>query len=61
MWFDYFSVANCKNCYACVRVCPVNAIEIKKLELSKKDVLSVISDSMPVLKNIKYYLQKFPQ
>ena len=29
MWFDYFSVANCKNCYACVRVCPVNAIEIK--------------------------------
>lgn len=29
MWFDNFSKGNCKNCYACVRVCPVNAIEIK--------------------------------
>lgn len=29
MWFVSFSKANCKNCYACVRVCPVNAIEVK--------------------------------
>lgn len=29
MWFDNFNKGNCKNCYACVRVCPVNAIEIK--------------------------------
>lgn len=29
MWFDDFSKENCKNCYACVRVCPVDAIEIK--------------------------------
>ena len=29
MWFANFSKGNCKNCYACVRVCPVNAIEIK--------------------------------
>lgn len=29
MWFNNFSKKNCKNCYACIRVCPVNAIEIK--------------------------------
>ncbi|MDU6115171.1 MAG: [Fe-Fe] hydrogenase large subunit C-terminal domain-containing protein [Paeniclostridium sordellii] len=29
MWFMRFSKANCKNCYACARVCPVNAIKIK--------------------------------
>ena len=25
-----FSEANCKNCYACVRACPVQSIKIKK-------------------------------
>lgn len=29
MWFVNFSKTNCKNCYACVRVCPVNAIRVK--------------------------------
>lgn len=29
MWFMSFSKASCKNCYACARVCPVNAIKIK--------------------------------
>lgn len=29
MWFVNFSKSNCKNCYACVRVCPVNAVEVK--------------------------------
>lgn len=29
MWFNNFTKKNCKNCYACIRVCPVNAIEIK--------------------------------
>lgn len=30
MWIINFSKANCKNCYACVRACPVHAIEVKK-------------------------------
>ncbi len=29
MWIINFSKANCKNCYACARVCPVHAIEVK--------------------------------
>ena len=29
MWFASFSKAHCRNCYACIRVCPVNAIEVK--------------------------------
>lgn len=29
MWFMGFSKANCKNCYACIRVCPVHAIKVK--------------------------------
>ncbi len=29
MWIINFSEANCKNCYACVRSCPVHAIEVK--------------------------------
>lgn len=29
MWFVNFSKTNCKNCYACVRACPVNAIRVK--------------------------------
>lgn len=29
MWFVSFSKAHCRNCYACIRVCPVNAIEVK--------------------------------
>lgn len=29
MWIIDFSEANCKNCYACVRACPVHAIEVK--------------------------------
>lgn len=28
MWFMGFSKANCKNCYACIRVCPVHAIKV---------------------------------
>ncbi len=29
MWFVGFSKTNCKNCYACVRQCPVHAITVK--------------------------------
>ena len=29
MWFVDLNKINCKNCYACVRNCPVNAIKIK--------------------------------
>jgi iron only hydrogenase large subunit-like protein/uncharacterized Fe-S cluster-containing protein len=29
MWIINFSEADCKNCYACVRACPVHAIEVK--------------------------------
>lgn len=29
MWIIDFLKANCKNCYACVRACPVNAIKIQ--------------------------------
>ena len=29
MWIINFSEANCKNCYACVRACPVHAIKVK--------------------------------
>ncbi|MDK2585426.1 [Fe-Fe] hydrogenase large subunit C-terminal domain-containing protein [Romboutsia sedimentorum] len=29
MWFMGFSKANCQNCYACVRACPVHAIKVK--------------------------------
>lgn len=29
MWFMRFSRANCKNCYACARACPVQAIKVK--------------------------------
>lgn len=29
MWIIDFSKANCKNCYACVRVCPVSAIKVQ--------------------------------
>ncbi|WP_069997513.1 [Fe-Fe] hydrogenase large subunit C-terminal domain-containing protein [Cellulosilyticum sp. I15G10I2] len=29
MWIINFSKANCKNCYACVRSCPVHAISVK--------------------------------
>lgn len=29
MWIINFSKANCKNCYACVRACPVHAISVK--------------------------------
>ncbi len=29
MWIINFSKANCKNCYACARACPVHAIEVK--------------------------------
>lgn len=29
MWFTSLSKANCKNCYACIRVCPVHAIKVK--------------------------------
>lgn len=29
MWIINFSRANCKNCYACARACPVHAIEVK--------------------------------
>lgn len=29
MWFASFSKAHCRNCYACIKVCPVNAIEVK--------------------------------
>lgn len=29
MWIIDFSKANCKNCYACVRACPVNAIKVQ--------------------------------
>lgn len=30
MWIINFKEANCKNCYACVRACPVHAIKVKK-------------------------------
>lgn len=29
MWIIGFSKANCKNCYACVRACPVSAIKVQ--------------------------------
>jgi len=29
MWIIDFSKANCKNCYACVRACPVSAIKVQ--------------------------------
>lgn len=29
MWIIDFLKANCKNCYACVRACPVNAIKVQ--------------------------------
>ncbi|HSQ88473.1 4Fe-4S binding protein, partial [Romboutsia sp.] len=29
MWFMEISKANCKNCYACIRVCPVHAIKVE--------------------------------
>ena len=29
MWIIDFSKANCKNCYACVRACPVGAIKVQ--------------------------------
>ncbi|MDF2612626.1 MAG: 4Fe-4S dicluster protein [Clostridia bacterium] len=29
MWIINFSAANCKNCYACVRSCPVHAIKVQ--------------------------------
>lgn len=29
MWFKNFEKKNCKNCYACIRTCPVNAIRVK--------------------------------
>ena len=29
MWIINFSAANCKNCYACVRACPVHAIKVQ--------------------------------
>lgn len=29
MWIINFSKANCKNCYACVRACPVEAIKVQ--------------------------------
>lgn len=29
MWIIDFSKANCKNCYACVRACPVHAIQVQ--------------------------------
>ena len=36
MWFENFSNKNCKQCYACIRVCPVNAIEIKNEETQEE-------------------------
>ncbi|MGL6108039.1 [Fe-Fe] hydrogenase large subunit C-terminal domain-containing protein [Romboutsia sp.] len=32
MWFMGFSNVNCKDCYACARVCPVHAIKVKDKE-----------------------------
>ena len=29
MWFMEISKANCKNCYACIRECPVHAIKVE--------------------------------
>ena len=29
MWIIDFFKSNCKNCYACVRACPVNAIKVQ--------------------------------
>lgn len=29
MWFSKFQKKRCRNCYACVRTCPVNAIRVK--------------------------------
>lgn len=34
MWFMGFSKANCKNCYACLRVCPVHAIKVKNEQVN---------------------------
>ena len=34
MWIINFSRANCKNCYACARACPVHAIEVKDEQAS---------------------------
>ena len=32
MWFMGFSDGNCKDCYACARMCPVHAIKVKDKE-----------------------------
>lgn len=29
MWYVNFRKTKCKSCYACARVCPVNAIKFK--------------------------------
>ncbi len=45
MWFDNFSKKNCKNCYACIRVCPVNAIEIKNEQARIREERCIVCDA----------------
>lgn len=45
MWFDNFSNKNCKNCYACIRVCPVNAIEIKNEQARIREERCIVCDA----------------
>ena len=44
MWFENFSNKNCKQCYACIRVCPVNAIEIKNEETKIIEERCIVCD-----------------
>ena len=44
MWFDSFSNKNCKKCYACIRVCPVNAIKIKDGQASIIEERCIVCD-----------------
>ena len=45
MWFENFNKKKCKNCYACVRVCPVNAIEIKNEQARIREERCIVCDA----------------